>query len=759
MAVAAVTAGAVMATAGFSSARAATGARAGDASTIITAGGDRVTDTAVGGLADAEFAAKGTLPRGWYDNPGLGRGGAWASRNDPPAPAVCGLRVALLFDLSSSITTPVNHLAAYKAAGVGFVNALRGTPASVGVYTFATSAPAANTSGVDNANLPLTPVSTDAGVDAVNAKINGLGVPSGSHANWDAGLWQIASGSTSYDAVIVLTDGDPTRYGPGGAGGLTPDTSRFPAVENGIFSANALKHKGTKVIAVGIGATSAGSTASLRAISGTAEDDDYFTTSFGHLARVLKGIAAEQCDGTINVVKQVISGSEQGTIDAASPAPGWTFTAAVPSVTGASGGVSFKTGRSTTPTTVTETPMTGYTLFPPGRPPRNATCVDTTTGATVDAANVTNGFTVTPDPEGIISCTVYSQQPATDPDPASVVIDKTWVINGKTFDEGDQDPDFRSALTLGPTHPAGTPANWGEVYEGYEAGDTVGIGESATIPAGCRNTASGDVGTRTLAAGLNAFHVTNTVTCTSRLTMVREISNPYPGLRTAPLDPWTLEASPGPGLPPAVAGASGVTGTVTANTRYVLSESGAQGYRPRADPDTTLAAGAAGSWDCQQILGPDDEGLEDFGGSNGTVMVPLGVHAQCTVVNIPQPARLTLVKKVVNVLGGYERPADWTLTARPLGSSASSASSASALPASTVRGTSGADEVTVIVIPPGTRYSLSESGPPAYKLTGLTCTGGLRNGVLVAVAGESITCTFTNTQVKPLPLPILPVTG
>ena len=66
------------------------------------------------------------------------RSGVWAvSRDNPPAPAACGLNVALLFDLSGSIAP---NLARYKAAAEGFITALRGTPSAVALYTFASNA-------------------------------------------------------------------------------------------------------------------------------------------------------------------------------------------------------------------------------------------------------------------------------------------------------------------------------------------------------------------------------------------------------------------------------------------------------------------------------------------------------------------------------------------------------------------------------------------------------------------------------------------
>jgi ethanolamine utilization microcompartment shell protein EutS len=232
------------------------------------------------------------------------RSGMWAlSRDNPPVPAVCGLRIALLFDLSSSITPALLPL--YKDAGVAFVDALHGTPSAVAVFTFGTVSPAPNTSGTNNVNVPV-PVTTDtAGVAALTTKIRGLGVPSSSYTNWDNGLWQIHLNNAAqhYDDVIVLTDGDPTRFGSSSSlGGLTsPVETRFAEVENGIFSANTLKAEGVPVFAVGFGPTpeTPPTVDNLRAISA---DGDFFTTTFAELAHELAALALTNCAG-IDLVK------------------------------------------------------------------------------------------------------------------------------------------------------------------------------------------------------------------------------------------------------------------------------------------------------------------------------------------------------------------------------------------------------------------------------------------------------------------------
>src|SRR5262249_26774070 len=158
------------------------------------------------------------------------------------------------------------------------------------------------------------------------------------------------------------------------------------------------------------------------------------------------------------------------------------------------------------------------------------------------------------------------------------------------------------------------------------------------IPAGCTNHPSGDLGPRTLGPGVNRFHITNTVTCRTELTLIKRIDNPFTGVTTAPLTSWTLSARRAPGQPPAVDGTTGVPGRVTAGARYVPGESTVPGYHQEVVPGSTLAPGASGSWRCVQLLGHGRTGLEVYTGADGTVVVQPGEHVACTAVNIPQHA-------------------------------------------------------------------------------------------------------------------------
>ncbi|QIM15587.1 VWA domain-containing protein [Leucobacter insecticola] len=124
----------------------------------------------------------------------------------------------------------------------------------------------------------------------------------------------------------MLTDGNPTSYaeaeGPG-------NRTRFREVENGIFSANAVKAEGTKVIAFGVGDGVNGSPDNLRAISGPIAGSDYYQSSdYAAAGEALRELALGNCAGSVSVVKQVVSATTSGEdITGASPAAGWNFTA------------------------------------------------------------------------------------------------------------------------------------------------------------------------------------------------------------------------------------------------------------------------------------------------------------------------------------------------------------------------------------------------------------------------------------------------
>ena len=125
---------------------------------------------------------------------------------NPSLPASCGINLALDFDLSNSITAP--QFTQMRQASINLVTSLQGTPSQIGVYTYATFAPATNGSGgtvnhptvpgtqpAANFALPATPIATPGGATTVNQRIAGLTrVASASGGtNWDQGLSQLVA--------------------------------------------------------------------------------------------------------------------------------------------------------------------------------------------------------------------------------------------------------------------------------------------------------------------------------------------------------------------------------------------------------------------------------------------------------------------------------------------------------------------------------------------------------------------------------------
>ena len=108
-------------------------------------------------------------------------------------------------------------------------------------------------------------------------------------------------------------------------------------MENGIFSANAVKADGTRVIAFGVGSgiNSAGSGLNLRSISGEVRYNgtngtiaDYYQTPTIPRRRGPPRAGLRELPGSLSVIKQVVpTTAPPGTTTGAQPDGGWTFTA------------------------------------------------------------------------------------------------------------------------------------------------------------------------------------------------------------------------------------------------------------------------------------------------------------------------------------------------------------------------------------------------------------------------------------------------
>ena len=237
--------------------------------------------------------------------------------NNPQATPKCGLNLAMVFDVSSSINTA--EMAAMKNAARGFRHrphrhavADRDVLVRHGRARRGRSGQPAADAGRDRQR----PGDERTSTACPPIPAAGATAPTGT-----AGLFQVAQSTSHYDVTLMLTDGNPTVWGPTGV--MRPTSPAAAAVvaagiEEAVASANAVKNKGTQISAVGIGPTNL-PVDNLTAISGPG---DAFTTGFDDLGDLLEALATGLCHGTVTVVKEAqAAGQTQFT-----PAADWTFT-------------------------------------------------------------------------------------------------------------------------------------------------------------------------------------------------------------------------------------------------------------------------------------------------------------------------------------------------------------------------------------------------------------------------------------------------
>ena len=167
---------------------------------------------------------------------------------NPELPKKCGLKVAVVADLSTSLRyADTDGFAASREAAKQMVDALAGTTTQVGIYHFARNA-GADTNGAIS-------VRDQSGVDAVKGAIDKWTESSGGATNWEAGLKQVRG--QGYDVVYFITDGMPTWDDTGwqpvktGNDPNAPDTGAYVqerSVNQAIKAANQLKTEGTRIV-------------------------------------------------------------------------------------------------------------------------------------------------------------------------------------------------------------------------------------------------------------------------------------------------------------------------------------------------------------------------------------------------------------------------------------------------------------------------------------------------------------------------------
>ncbi|MDR5700319.1 prealbumin-like fold domain-containing protein [Agromyces aerolatus] len=639
---------------------------------------------------------------------------------NPELPQQCtaGVRVALLFDLSGSVKN-AGAAETLGDAGKGFVDALAGTSSSVALFSFGNTSPRDTTSNYPSA------LAVDSGSNSTTLKnrIDGY-IDSfydwnydSNGTNWDRGLWEVSKNASQYDLVVVLTDGNPTFSGTGPTG---PGSSTyFRELEQAVFSANAIKNQGKRVITVGIGSGLAPS--NLSAISGpdgyvpgdTLNDADYFNTDWEELEPLLADFAKSVTCNVPVTVKKVEKALNGNT----SAGANWTFTPATPSAgtltpgaqaTNAQGvanwNLQFSDRAHSTNLSFTETAKPGWSL---------ESVVCTSNGANMPASIDGTTFTVPGvEPGDKLECTVTNVQA-----PSTVELNKQWVVNGVASPLNQFPSGFQADPTVTPT--GSSAIAWDTVVGGYAQGQKVTLGEkNVVVPNLCTLTGStfskvagGDITAagvvNALAGGANEYTVTNTVTCDANLKLVKKVENTHGG--TAVASDWNgnLRAN-------ATAFNSGETKRVAPGS-YVLSETQREGY---------------------ELVGVECTGAT-YNGDTATVTLTGQQSATCTFTNRDLAPTLTLVKTVV----GSDVPAtNWTLTAN--GSTGS-----------VVTGPGVAGPVNVLA---GETFDLSEVAAQygdEFTNGSWTCDSSIlvqgSNGTATTLTpiklGQHVTCSITNT--------------
>lgn len=168
---------------------------------------------------------------------------------NPQIPMSCGLRIAVVADLSTSLNYAgnANGFEESKKATNAFIDALAGTPAELGIYNFASTAPADNAGTTAGNNPPYISMQTTAGVNQAKSVVeNWAYKATNSATNWQAGLQQVKAGN--YDVVYFITDGMPTTSSTIKSKGIGGEFVQASALNDAIDAANELKASGTRVV-------------------------------------------------------------------------------------------------------------------------------------------------------------------------------------------------------------------------------------------------------------------------------------------------------------------------------------------------------------------------------------------------------------------------------------------------------------------------------------------------------------------------------
>ena len=323
--------------------------------------------------------------------------------------------------------------------------------------------------------------------------------------------------------------------------------------------------------------------------------------------------------------------------------------------------------------------------------------VDGSTTPLVSGTGTTGTLTVPTTGQSIVCTFTNSTRPAT------LRVNKVWVVDGQQFAQGSQPAGINATLGLSPLGTTAGAPQWGQQRSGFAAGQNVAVSEQVTLdPAvvpGCRLTAatisgSGITGTPalgaptavTLPAAANELTITNTVTCEQTLTLVKQVTNSFGGA-LAPAA-WNGRLHAQQTGSPRLDFTTGQTRTV-ATGAYVISERQLDGY---------------------DLTGVTCQGAT-FSAATSTLTIARGQQATCTLTNRDLPGDVTWSK--VGPDGDALAGSRWTLTGP--GSTAvviddCTAASAAACTGRDANPSAGGFRITGLA---WGDYTLTETSPPA----------------------------------------------
>jgi hypothetical protein len=338
------------------------------------------------------------------------------------------------------------------------------------------------------------------------------------------------------------------------------------------------------------------------------------------------------------------------------------------------------------------------------------------------------GFLIGPNPEHVWTRFTISEQQVTPYE---------WTGEGD-FEDGETE-DYLLLIEESPvgtiivekqTNPDGAPDNFtfigdatGTISDGqkivlgglqpgtYTSTETVPVGWDLTSIVCDDSNSSGDVGTGTATFQLEAGE---TVTCTFTNTQ-------QPGT-------IIVEKQTDPdGAPDNFTFIGHASGTISDGQKIVLG-----GLQPGTYTSTeTVPAG----WDLTSIVCGDSNSSGDVGTGTATFQLEAGETVTCTFTNTQQPGTI-IVEKQTDPDGA---PDNFTFIGHASGT------------------ISDGQKIVLGGLQPGT-YTSTETVPAGWDLTSIVCddsnsSGDVNTGTATfrLEAGETVTCTFTNVQVGPIP--------